>query len=239
MDPEIIAKIAESKIQEAIEEGKFDNLPGKGKPIVFDEDASVPAHLRMANKVLKNAGVLPDWIQAQKDIVTERREAQSLRARLIHENNTKRPRLLDWPAEHAIVRQYAEWHAKARAGYLRRLKSVNSSILKFSLMAPSTAQPFTPHKIDEEMAAFDAEFPPLPQHPHVEPPADNRAEDSRLRGVARTRYQNGGAGPVRSWGKDAANRQNRPDPRPAFGGFGGSEGEDIKRADVPEDQRRR
>ena len=41
IDPEVIARVAERKIQEAIEEGKFDNLPGKGKPIVFEEDAGV------------------------------------------------------------------------------------------------------------------------------------------------------------------------------------------------------
>ena len=63
MDAEIIAKVAERKIQEAIEEGKFDNLPGKGKPIVFDDDPMTPADLRMATKILKNAGVLPDWMQ--------------------------------------------------------------------------------------------------------------------------------------------------------------------------------
>src|SRR5437763_1892288 len=38
IDADVMARIAESKIQEAIDEGKFDNLPGKGKPLVFDDD---------------------------------------------------------------------------------------------------------------------------------------------------------------------------------------------------------
>ena len=46
---DFMRRIAEGKIQEAIEEGKFDNLPGKGKPIVFDEDPLTPPHLRMVN----------------------------------------------------------------------------------------------------------------------------------------------------------------------------------------------
>ena len=49
MNPDIIAEVAEREIREAIEEGKFDNLPGKGKSIVFDDDPMTPPHLRMAN----------------------------------------------------------------------------------------------------------------------------------------------------------------------------------------------
>ena len=49
MNFEIMGRVAEQKIQEAIEEGKFDNLPGKGKPIVFDDDMFTPSHIRLAN----------------------------------------------------------------------------------------------------------------------------------------------------------------------------------------------
>src|SRR5579871_4708077 len=132
IDPEVIGRIAEQKIQEAIEEGKFDNLPGKGKPLVFDDDPATPMHLRLANKVLKNAGVLPDWIQVQKDIVAEREEAAKQRARLIKENLARRTRVASLPSAHPHAAQYAEWHAKNRSAYLKRLKSVNTSILKFS-----------------------------------------------------------------------------------------------------------
>ena len=50
-------RIAERKIQEAIEEGAFDDLPGKGQPIDLDDDPMTPPHLRLSNRVLKNAGV--------------------------------------------------------------------------------------------------------------------------------------------------------------------------------------
>ncbi len=89
MNPDIIAKVAERKIQEAIEEGKFDDLPGKGKPIEFDDDPMTPSHLRMANKILKNAGVLPDWMQVRKEIIAEREEAIRLRPRLIRDGEAR------------------------------------------------------------------------------------------------------------------------------------------------------
>jgi hypothetical protein len=67
---DILAKIAEQRIREAIERGEFDNLPLHGKPIKLDDLAGVPEHLRMGYKILKNAGVLPAEVQLKKEIVT-------------------------------------------------------------------------------------------------------------------------------------------------------------------------
>lgn len=51
--------VAEERIQEAIRRGDFDNLPGTGKPLELDDDLLVPPELRVANRVLKNAGLVP------------------------------------------------------------------------------------------------------------------------------------------------------------------------------------
>ncbi|RQD76089.1 MAG: DUF1992 domain-containing protein [Candidatus Syntrophonatronum acetioxidans] len=67
---DIIAIIAENKIQEAIREGEFDNLPGRGKPLRLEDLSHVPEDLRAAYTILKNNGILPEEIQLKKDIVT-------------------------------------------------------------------------------------------------------------------------------------------------------------------------
>ena len=67
---DILAKIAEQRIREAMERGEFDNLPFHGKPIKLDDLAGVPEHLRMGYKILKNAGVLPEEMQLKKEIVS-------------------------------------------------------------------------------------------------------------------------------------------------------------------------
>src|SRR5512144_1051817 len=67
---DILAKIAEQRIREAMERGEFDNLPFQGKPIKLDDLAGVPEHLRMGYKILKNAGVLPEEMQLKKEIVS-------------------------------------------------------------------------------------------------------------------------------------------------------------------------
>lgn len=66
-----ISIIAEQRIREAGERGLFENLPGTGRPLELEDDSHIPEHLRMAYKLLKNAGYVPDE-------VLDRKEAQSI-----------------------------------------------------------------------------------------------------------------------------------------------------------------
>ena len=61
-------KIIEERIRVALERGEFDNLPGSGKPLADENDILVPADLRLAFKILKNADCLPPEIELKKEI---------------------------------------------------------------------------------------------------------------------------------------------------------------------------
>ncbi len=65
----ILEMIAEEKIREAIRNGEFANLPGKGKPLRLEDLSHVPPELRAAYLLLKNAGVLPQELQLKKEII--------------------------------------------------------------------------------------------------------------------------------------------------------------------------
>jgi hypothetical protein len=65
---ECFNRIVEERIQRAQEEGAFDNLPGKGRPLKLDDDAFVPEDLRLTFKVLKNSGCLPIEMELRKEI---------------------------------------------------------------------------------------------------------------------------------------------------------------------------
>jgi hypothetical protein len=65
---DIIEKIAEKKIKEALEKGELDNLPGTGKPLSFDDESCVPEEQRLAYRVLKNAGCIPPELELRKEI---------------------------------------------------------------------------------------------------------------------------------------------------------------------------
>ncbi len=70
---DILATIAERKITEAMARGELDNLAGAGKPLAMDEHLSgVPAELRMAYTILKNAGFVPPEVELRKEIVSLR-----------------------------------------------------------------------------------------------------------------------------------------------------------------------
>ena len=62
-----ISIIAEQRIREACERGAFDSLPGAGKPLELEDDSHIPEDLRMAYKLLKNAGYVPEEVLDRKE----------------------------------------------------------------------------------------------------------------------------------------------------------------------------
>ena len=63
-----LSKIIEKKITDAQKKGEFDELPGRGKPLLVEDDFNVPYDLRLAYKILKNADYLPPELQLKKEI---------------------------------------------------------------------------------------------------------------------------------------------------------------------------
>ena len=61
-------KIVEERILRAQKKGEFKNLPGSGKPLVFENDYCVSEELRLAYKILKNADFVPPEIELKKEI---------------------------------------------------------------------------------------------------------------------------------------------------------------------------
>ncbi len=63
-----IRLIAERRISEAIRKGQLDVEGWRNKPLPMTNDYLVPEELRMAHKILKNAGYLPPEIETKKEI---------------------------------------------------------------------------------------------------------------------------------------------------------------------------
>lgn len=64
----MIDAIVEQHIREAALRGDFDDLPGAGRPLDLDDDLLVPEDLRMAYRILKNAGFVPPEVQTLNEI---------------------------------------------------------------------------------------------------------------------------------------------------------------------------
>ena len=73
--------LIERQIREAIDEGQFDNLPHRGEPLPNDNNPYA-GDSELAFHILKNAGVAPPWIEADREVreLLERRDAILARA---------------------------------------------------------------------------------------------------------------------------------------------------------------
>jgi len=61
-------KVVESIILEAMARGEFENLSGQGKPIDLMEYFNTPEDVRVAQSMLKNAGMVPVEIELLQEI---------------------------------------------------------------------------------------------------------------------------------------------------------------------------
>ena len=78
-------RIVEAIIKDAMERGEFDDLPGKGKPIDLTEYFDTPEEVRLANSMLKNAGMTPREVDLLKEIA----ELKQVLAALVDEKKKR------------------------------------------------------------------------------------------------------------------------------------------------------
>lgn len=62
----LIDELAERHIRIALDNGELENLPGSGKPLYLEDDSQVPQNLRMAYRILKNAGFVPPELEQRR-----------------------------------------------------------------------------------------------------------------------------------------------------------------------------
>ena len=64
----LLDRLAEEQIEAAIRRGEFDTLEGAGQPLVLEDDGLLPEELRVAYRLLRNAGCLPPEQQMRNEI---------------------------------------------------------------------------------------------------------------------------------------------------------------------------
>ena len=70
-------QIAENRIAQAFDQGEFENLPGKGRPLDLTGYFSIPSEDRMAFSILKNAGIVPGEVELMSAVEELERRLQS------------------------------------------------------------------------------------------------------------------------------------------------------------------
>jgi hypothetical protein len=70
----LLDALVEQRIAAAAARGEFDDLPGAGAPQNLEDEPLVPEEVRVANRILKNAGFVPpavEQLRALRDLESE------------------------------------------------------------------------------------------------------------------------------------------------------------------------
>ena len=120
----------EEHIRKAIEEGQFDNLPGKGKPLKLDENPHENPEWRLAYTLLKNSGFSLPWLEERRELeeVIEKAQADLKRAW------GWRQGVLNF--EHPDLQTENRWQC-ALETYRIQILAINKRILSHNLSVPS------------------------------------------------------------------------------------------------------
>ena len=141
--------LIDQKIREAMEQGEFDDLPGKGKPIDTSENPFEDPELRLAHRMLRNAGFAPSWIEERKDIDAEFENARHQLSRVW----TVLQNALGTENESGAQ---ARW-AKALTSFREQAGELNQRIVKWNLKVPAAG--FQRSLIDIEKEVSRVERP--------------------------------------------------------------------------------
>lgn len=135
----------DDQIRKAMEEGQFENLPGKGRPLHLDDNVHEDPEWRMAFHMLKNAGYGLPWIEKRQEILT----ALDTHRQALQRAWAWRKSALDKNQPPAEVE--AEWQ-RAVTAFQDQITDINRSIRDLNLETPVERFQLPRLKIDREIS---------------------------------------------------------------------------------------
>ena len=129
--------LIERQIREAMAEGRFDDLPHQGEPLPND-DNPMAGEWGLAFHLLKNAGVAPPWIAADKEV----RDLLARRDEIL-------ARAGSGPAPSAFARR------RDLAALEDLVIRINGAIARLNAEAPTERQHRRPVTLADEIARYD------------------------------------------------------------------------------------
>ena len=122
-------KLVEERLQKAFAEGRFADLPGKGKPLDLEEDPLADPAMWMARRILRNSGMSLPWVE-------ERRRIEDLSAEAVAELARSWSRYRERAgAEHPSSVAESRWQG-ALADFRERVSALNRRIRTYNLTVP-------------------------------------------------------------------------------------------------------
>lgn len=146
-------------IEEAVERGEFDNLPGRGKPQNLQPNPNEPPELALAHKLLKDNDLPPAWILDRKEILAE---IEALRQEM--------RRVWEWTA-HCLAQEDADvealqhsWNYDLQRWEIQ-IRQLNGRILDLNLSQPFWYLELMRLRLDDELRRIGARRELAPSSP--------------------------------------------------------------------------
>lgn len=148
-------EVVESRIQEAIAQGAFDNLKGAGEPLRLSNGEQLAGDNWLGFKILQNGGMLPEWLLLAKEIEDDER-----RLRAIDERHQQIVRLAaeegDWARYVRSIRHYRAAFAEAAAALRRKQDSFNQKAPGILTERPGIWVDYHLERLDQRLRAAGA-----------------------------------------------------------------------------------
>lgn len=150
-------------IERAIAEGAFDNLPGKGQPLDLSDDNSpfVPDDMRLAYRILRNAGVRLPWIEERKIIDASRANLEreiERHVRWLHGEIENLGRIPAYLRPTRLARLRAQ-HLGFLDRSTRTIDEINKKINLYNLSVPVVSAQIFPLNPDKVLGPAKVEIP--------------------------------------------------------------------------------
>jgi hypothetical protein len=145
----------EQAISEAQERGEFDNLPGQGQPLVIEENREA-GDWEMGFHALKNADMLPPWMELNREVQAETAALVAIRER--HCRSQRAGEALPVPARPPARPWWAFWRtapavaATPDPALVREARAAEERQARRAYLAQAA-------RLDEVLAAYNAWLP--------------------------------------------------------------------------------
>lgn len=137
----------EELISAAMREGKFENLPGKGKPLKLEENPHADPDWQLAHHILRESGFTLPWIEKRREIEVNlaKTRADLLRAWKWYQD----PFPEDLPHDQ-IEKSWRE----AREAFREQVQTLNKRIADYNLETPSDQFQMRPLNYEREITSL-------------------------------------------------------------------------------------
>ncbi len=136
------------QIRRAMEAGQFDDLPGAGRPIDWQDESLVDETWLMAFRLMREHGFAPQWVELHKEIRAELEKAGQTVARAWRWRQERLAEPAGANDEHYVDLQWA----RARAAFAETLTELNRKIADFNLQAPAVSLQKLKLDLENELA---------------------------------------------------------------------------------------